>query len=222
MSDSRPPYDEQLPWLEAVDDEDGPSGIPARRMLAALLVVLLAAALVSATFFWLGRQNVGEVAGAPELIRADPKPYKIKPTDPGGLDVAGESETAFQTSAGEDTDAQLDLSRMPEQAVAPPSKPAPEPKPAGTPKPQPAEAAPEQPTGGKGSVIQLGAFANRAQAERAWSALSARFPSVAAMNKLVIPFSGGIRLRAAATSRAEARQACQALKVAGENCFVAN
>ena len=222
MSDSRSAYDEQLPWLEAVDDEDGPSGIPARRMLAALLVVLLAAALVSATFFWLGRQNVGEVAGAPELIRADPRPYKIKPTDPGGLDVAGESETAFQTSAGEDTDAQLDLSRMPEQAVAPPPKPAAEPNPAETPKPQAAEAAPEQPTGGKGSVIQLGAFANRAQAERAWSALSARFPSVAGMNKLVIPFSGGIRLRAAATSPAEARQACQALKVAGENCFVAN
>jgi len=222
MSDSRPAYDEQLPWLEAVDDEDGPSGVPARRMLAALLVVLLAAALVSATFFWLGRQNVGDVAGAPELIRADPKPYKIKPTDPGGLDVAGESETAFQTSAGEDTDAQLDLSRMPEQAVAPPPRPAAEPKPAETPKPQPGEAAPEQPTGGKGSVIQLGAFANRAQAERAWSALSARFPSVAGMNKLVIPFSGGIRLRAAATSPAEARQACQALKVAGENCFVAN
>jgi hypothetical protein len=222
MSDSRSAYDEQLPWLEAVDDEDGPSGIPARRMLAALLVVLLAAALVSATFFWLGRQNVGEVAGAPELIRADPRPYKIKPIDPGGLDVAGESETAFQTSAGEDTDAQLDLSRMPEQAVAPPPKPAAEPNPAETPKPQAAEAAPEQPTGGKGSVIQLGAFANRAQAERAWSALSARFPSVAGMNKLIIPFSGGIRLRAAATSAAEARQACQALKVAGENCFVAN
>ena len=222
MSDSRPAYDEQLPWLEAVDDEDGPSGIPARRMLAALLVVLLAAALVSGTFFWLGRQNAAEVAGAPELIRADPKPYKVKPTDPGGLDVAGESETAFQTSAGEDTDAQLDLSRLPEQAVAPPPKPVAEPKPAEAPKPQPKEAAPEQPAGGKGSVIQLGAFANRAQAERAWSALSARFPSVAAMNKMVIPFSGGIRLRASAPSPAEARQVCQALKVAGENCFVAN
>jgi len=222
MSDSRSAYDEQLPWLEAVDDEDGPSGIPARRMLAALLVVLLAAALVFVTFFWLGRQNVADAPGAPELIRADPKPFKIKPTDPGGLDVAGESETAYQTSAGEDTDAQLDLSRMPEQAVAPPPKPAAEPKPAETPKPQPAEAAPEQPTGGKGSVIQLGAFANRAQAERAWSALAARFPSVAAMNKMIIPFSGGIRLRAAAPSPTEARQACQALKVAGENCFVAN
>ena len=45
-------------------------------------------------------------------------------------------------------------------------------------------------------MIQLGAFKNAAQAERAWAALSARFPTVAAMNKLVVPFPGGIRLRA--------------------------
>ena len=71
-------------------------------------------------------------------------------------------------------------------------------------------------------MIQLGAYRNAAQAERAWAALSARFPAVAAMTKMVVPFSGGMRLRAAAASPAEARQACQALKVAGENCFVAN
>ena len=41
------------------------------------------------------------------------------------------------------------------------------------------------------------------------------------MNKLVVPFSGGIRLRAGAASPAAAREACQALKAAGENCFVA-
>ena len=222
MTDSRPAYDEPLPWLEAVDDEEGPRGVPARRMFAALLVVLLAAALVSVTFFWLGRQTVGEAGGAPELIRAEAGPYKVKPANPGGLDVAGESETAFETSAGHDTDAQLDLSKTRETPVAPPKAEV-APKPA-EPK-KPAEAAAEKPAppvGGKGSVIQLGAFANRAQAERAWSALSARFPSVAAMNRMVIPFSGGIRLRAAAASPADARAACQTLKVAGENCFVAN
>jgi hypothetical protein len=222
MTDSRPAYDEPLPWLEAVDDEDGPSGVPARRMLAALLVVLLAAALVFATFFWLGRRNATPAGGAPELIRAEPGPFKVRPPDPGGLDVAGESETAFETSAGQDTDAQLDLSKAPEAPVERPKPPEPAvaevPKPEPKPKPEPAPVV----TGGKGSVIQLGAFANRAQAERAWTALSARFPSVAAMNKVIIPFSGGIRLRAAAASPAEAKQACQALKVAGENCFVAN
>ncbi|HEY6048337.1 MAG TPA: hypothetical protein VIV07_04735, partial [Sphingomicrobium sp.] len=57
MSDTRP-YDEQLPWLQAVDDEDEPRGLSARKMLAALVVVLLAVLLVAATFFWLGRRNV--------------------------------------------------------------------------------------------------------------------------------------------------------------------
>jgi hypothetical protein len=224
MGDSRQAYDEQLPWLEAVDDEDGPTGLPARRMLGALLVVLLAAGLVGATFFWLGRQNALPEGAAPELIKAAPGPYKVRPSNPGGLDVAGESETAYRTSAGQDTDGQLNLSATPEAPVA---RPRPEPK--AEPSPAAEEKKPEvkaepapAPTGGKGSVIQLGAFANRAQAERAWSALSARFPDVAAMNKMVIPFSGGIRLRAGAASSQAAKEVCQKLKVAGENCFVAN
>jgi len=220
MTDSRSAYDETLPWLEPVDDEDGPRGVPARRMLGALVVVLLAAVLVFATFFWLGRQNAVE-SGAPELIRAEPGPYKVRPADPGGLDVAGESETAFETSAGEDRDAELDLGAIPEQPVARPAPREPRPEAAAAQSAREEEAAPVA-TGGQGSVIQIGAFANRAQAERAWSALSARFPTLGGMTKLVIPFSGGIRLRAAAASPAEARQMCQTLKVAGENCFVAN
>jgi hypothetical protein len=218
VSDQRSAYDDgQLPWLQAVEDEDEPRGISARKMLAALLVVLLAAGLVAATFFGLGRRETA-VSGPPELIKAEPGPYKIKPPNPGGLDIAGESETAFETSAGEDRDAQLDLNAVPEAPVAKPPKA--EPKPA-----EPAAATPPRaepkPAGAPGSTIQLGAFANQAQAERAWTALSARFPSVAAMSKLIVPFSGGIRLRASAASPAEAKQACQALKAAGENCFVA-
>lgn len=218
MNESGSAYDDrQLPWLQAVDDEDEPRGVSGRKMLAALLVVLAAAGIVAATFFWLGRRD-SEALGPPQLIRAEAGPYKVKPTDPGGLDVAGDSETAFETSAGEDKDAQLDLGAMAESPVA---KPAPPPTTPADSKPAAVPAATPSPTGQSGSVIQLGAFQNQAQAERAWTALSARFPSVAAMGKLVVPFSGGIRLRAAAASPAEAKAACQALKAAGENCFVA-
>ena len=223
MSDQRSAYDEQLPWLQAVDDEDQPRGVSARKMLAALVVVLLAAMLVAATFFWIGRQGA-EVSGPPELIRAPAGPYKVKPPSPGGLNIGSESESAFETSSGADTNAQLDMSKLPEQPVAKPVKPAPAPAtpPAAQKPAAPAKTAPEaKPTGGSGSVIQLGAFANQAQAERAWTALSARFPSIGGMTKMIVPFPGGIRLRAAAASPAEARQACQTLKVAGENCFVA-
>ena len=218
MTDHRSSYDDgQLPWLQAVEDEDEPRGVSARKMLAALLVVLLAGLLVAATFFWLGRRD-GEANGPPELIRAEPGPYKVPSNDRGNLNVAGESQTAFETSAGEDRDAQLDLDAIPERPVAVPPKEAPKPEAAAPEASKTPEAAP---TGGSGSVIQLGAFQNQAQAERAWAALSARFSSLGAMNKMIVPFSGGIRLRAGAASPSEAKQMCQTLKAAGENCFVA-
>ena len=124
MSDGRAYDDQGLPWLEAVDDEDGPRGVSARRMFVALLMILLAAAIVAGTFFWLGRRDA-VVEGAPELIRAEPTPYKARPDDPGGLDVAGESETAFETSAGEDPDAVLDMDKLPQGVDLPPPAPAP-------------------------------------------------------------------------------------------------
>jgi cell division septation protein DedD len=214
MSERRATYDEQLPWLQPVEDEEAPGGISARKMLALVLVVLIGAALVAGSFFLLGREDPVET-GAPELIRAEPGPYKVKPSDPGGLDVAGESETAFQTSAGEDQDAQLALpsgaapSPPKPDAAATPAAPAPVAETPAEPVPMPTPA---------GTIIQLGAFANSAQAERAWAALSARFPSVGALNKMVVPFSGGVRLRA---SGAAAKQACDDVRAGGENCFVA-
>jgi hypothetical protein len=222
VSDQRAYDDGQLPWLAAVEDEDEPRGVSARKMLAALVVVLLAAALVAATFFWIGRRDASG-NGPPELIKAEPGPYKVKPPNPGGLNVAGDSETAFETSAGEDKDAQLDLSKVRETGIAPPP-PTTAPKATAPDKPKetaPAVAEAPKATGGTGSVVQLGAFANKAQAERAWSALSARFPAVGALSKMIVPFPGGIRLRGGAASPADARQVCQTLKAAGENCFVA-
>ncbi|CAA9505743.1 MAG: SPOR domain-containing protein [uncultured Sphingomonas sp.] len=208
---------DSFPWLEAVEDENEAPRLSAGKMLAAIAVVLLAAALVAGTLFWLGRQG-SSGSGAPELIRAEPGPYKVKPADPGGLDVAGESGTAYATGAGEETDAELDLSAVPEEPIARPQPPTRQA--AGQPEP----AAPAVPAGPPGSTVQLGAYENQALAEAGWTALSGRFPAVAGLTKLVVPYavngSTGYRLRAAAASPAEAQRTCQLLKVAGENCFV--
>ena len=223
MSDEQA-FEEPLPWLAPVEDEDEPRGISARRMLTALVVVLFAVLIISATFFWLGHRDSTAVGGAPQLIKAPPGPYKVKPPSAGGLDISSESETAFETSAGEDKDAKLDLNKLPEAAVVKPPKVQPQPEPAPKAAPPTKDekpAAEAKPAGGSGSVVQLGAFANQAQAERAWTALSTRFPTVGALSKMIVPFSGGIRLRAGAGSPADARQVCQTLKAAGENCFVA-
>ena len=229
MSDTRSYDDQGLPWLEGVEDEDGPRVLSSGKMLTALAIVLLAAALIAGGFFLLGRREP-VLNGAPELIRAEPGPYKVKPSDPGGLDVAGDSETAFATSAGEDTDAALagQPAAPPEpvanEVVAAPPKPAPKPKP--EPKPEPKQVTPPEavPVAG-GPTIQLGAYNSTIKAETAWTMLSSRFPSVAGLSKQVVAATVGgktiYRLRAGGSTDAT-RAACSAVKAAGENCLVVN
>ena len=211
---------ESLPWLEPVDDEDQPRGVSARKMLAALVMVGIAVAIIAGTLFTLGRQSKG--SGPPELIRAEAGPYKVRPDDPGGLDVAGDSGTAFATGAGEDRDAQLDVGKMTEPPPPPPlAEGAPKPPPP-APKPAPPDPKPDVPAtpGVPGPTVQLGAYGSTAKAETAWRMLSSRFPAVGALTKQITPYSGGFRLRAGAGSSAEAKAACAAVAAGGENCFV--
>ncbi len=234
MSDGRAYDDQGLPWLEAVADEDGPRGVSAKKMLVALLMVALAAAIIAGTFFWLGRRDNGPV-GEPELIRAEATPYKVKPDDPGGLDVAGESGTAFETSAGEDPDSALDMNKLPQGVEAPPPEPlpgappvsgvpvAPAPKktpPNETKEPAPADGAA---VSAAGPTIQLGAYASTIKAETAWGMLSSRFPAVASLGKSVVSATVNgksvYRLRAVGSNE-QTRAACAALKAAGESCLV--
>lgn len=225
MSDGRAYDDQALPWLEAVDDEDGPRGVSARKMLVALVMVLAAGAIVAGTMFWLGRRDPA-VTGAPQLIRAEPGSYKVKPDDPGGLDVAGDSETAYSTSAGEDPDAALDVRKLP-QDMQPLPVPAEDAPPKKIPPNEKKEPAPDNnaPAAPSGPTIQLGAYASTIKADTAWNLLSGRFPEVAALRKIVVtatvkgkPF---YRLRASGSSD-QTKAACAALRAAGESCLVVN
>ena len=106
-----------------------------------------------------------------------------------GLDVAGDSETAYSTSAGEDPDAALDLNRLPE-GLSPPPEPvdpaAPPPPKKIPPKEVKEPAPPETPAGASGPAIQLGAYGSTIKADTAWRMLAGRFPEVAALNKVVV------------------------------------
>jgi cell division protein FtsN len=229
MSDLRGGYDEDsLPWLQEVEDEDAPRGISARTMLLGLIVVLLIAVAVAGGFYWLGSRG-GGVASEPELIRAPATPYKVKPQNPGGLDIAGESQTTFETSAGQDVDSRLNLGATGGEdvtTVAPKEEPKAAPEEAAPPAAEKPAPPPPKPSGEAGSVIQLGAYSNTAQAERAWAVLSSRFAVLSGLTKMVVPYSAngtsGYRLRAAASSPDAARQACQAIQAGGESCFIAH
>lgn len=226
MSDAQAYDSESLPWLEAVENEDGPRAISARKMLIGLILVLLAAAVVAGTMFWLGRQDPAP-GGAPQLIRAEPGPYKVRPSDPGGLDVAGDSETAYSTSAGEDPDAALDVRKLPQEMTPlPVETPKAETPPKKIPPKEVKEPAPDQaakPAAPSGPTIQLGAYASTVKADTAWKLLSGRFPAVAALNKVVVTATVNgkpvHRLRASGSSD-QTKAACSALRAAGESCMV--
>lgn len=238
--------EDRLPWLETVEaDEPEPSGI-ARAIVLALIGLAIVAGLVFAGYTILGQRAAG---GDGALIAAEEGDYKIRPDDPGGLDVQGEGDTAIATSAGAPGDAVIDWSAVPEAPITGrppsvevvpetpdrmiPSVPAPTAKPAMPPPlvaPAPApKAAPRVDVPGAasgGSLVQLGAFPTEAAANAAWGALSRRFGYVAVLGKQVraaeVSGLAVYRLRVDAGSAAAAADLCGRLKVAGERCFVTN
>jgi cell division septation protein DedD len=218
--------DDRLPWLEAADEDDDDGGPSAAKLIAFVVIGLVAIGLIVGGLFWMGNRS-GGADGEPELIAAPEGDYKVKPDDPGGMKVKGEGDTQFAASEGQQPKGAIDTSRVPEAPVtkapvAPAGQPkaAPRPAPAAPAAPGPAPAAP---AAGGSQTIQLGAFDSQAQANTAWKALAGRFSYLAPLNQSVMTAKVGgrtyYRLRA---SGAGARDICRRLEVAGESCIVIN
>jgi hypothetical protein len=105
--------EDRLPWLEAVDEDEAESGPSTTKMIAGVLVALVAIGLVIGGVFWL-KDRGGDVAGAPEVIAAPAGDYKVRPAEPGGLNVQGSGDSAYAASQGNDPSAPIDLGGMPE------------------------------------------------------------------------------------------------------------
>lgn len=234
---------ERLPWLETVEEEyeERPW---AGRFLLFVGLVIAAMAAVGGGWYWLHHSRTAGGNGA--LIKAPAAPYKIKPTDPGGMQVEGEGDSVFATSQGAQTNAGINVGRLPEAPID--GRKAASPSPAATPAASaklslPKAATPTAPgsktvlrngTGapvasapsGSGAVIQLGAYPSEGAANVAWVRFSRRFAYLAALGKSVEPVARDgktlYRLRVNAGSNGQARELCGRLKVAGESCFIAN
>ena len=137
-----------------MEEERSEEGVSAARLIAGLVVALVALGLVIGGVYWLKQRagGPGTAAGDPTLIAAQPGAYKVKPTEPGGMDVKGQGDSSYATSEGADPNAKIDLSAVPEApigkdgkpvAVAPAAAPAAQPAPA---KPAPVVKAAPAPT----------------------------------------------------------------------------
>src|SRR6478672_9377354 len=164
--------EDRLPWLEAVEEDDGEGDGPSvAKLVVAILIGLVAIGVIVGGLFWLG--NRGQPGGGNDVIAAPEGDYKVRPENPGGMNVSGEGEVAAAASAGQTPQGNLNLG-TPEAPVTAAPHPAPAPQPiavppapvAQAPAPAPARPAPAParpapapaPAAGGGATIQLGAF----------------------------------------------------------------
>lgn len=111
--------DDKLPWLEPAGDYEGePSGMKGK-LIAGLVAAVAVIALIFGGMSWYrNRDLTGGGSAEAQLIKAPAQPYKVLPTDPGGMIVEGQGDTVYAAGAGDDPGGAIDLSALPEEPVS--------------------------------------------------------------------------------------------------------
>jgi len=218
--------EDRLPWLEAVEEEErGPS--PAK-LIAAVLIGLVAIGIIVGGLFWLGSRATG--GGGKEELIASPGDYKMPAPDPGGMQVANQGSTQVAASEGTEPTSSINPNARPE---APVNQPQPQPQPqVQRPAPQQAQppaagqqpARPQQQAAAQprlqGPTIQVGAYPSAEAASGEWNRLAQRYPYLRSLQHAVMVHQRGgqtfYRLRAVGN---EAPAVCRRLRAAGQPCM---
>ncbi len=156
-------------------------GSPVGRWAAAGLVLVLLAAIGALVGWQVTSSRSGGQAGKVPVIRAEPGKARVRPADPGGMDVPYRDVQVYERMRENGRLEQVErLLPEPESPLPPPNKPPapqvvakPTAKPVPTPKPAPVKitkAAAPAAVGGHG--VQLAALGSRAAAEKEWTRLS--------------------------------------------------
>jgi hypothetical protein len=208
---------ERLPWLESDDDEEE-GQVDTGRLVAFALILTVALGLFLGGLWYFTRPKPdGALIAAGDTIAAPPGPYKVKPADPGGRQVAGTGDTSFAVAEGHEVDARIAETPAPSPSIST--------SPSSGPVPRPSASASKAPTAPAGAVgVQIGAYSNRTQAETGWTQLSGRLAPLKGHSHRVVEGtadSGTVfRLQALAGNAAEADALCRAIKSAGGDCQV--
>jgi hypothetical protein len=206
--------DERLPWLESEDDEYyEDTGSDSRRLLAFVVMGLVALAAIVGGIFWATRQSPDPALVADgSTIPAPDGPYKEAPKNPGGKKVDGTGNSTFAVSDGQTRPAQLggaSGAAKPGVDIGKPGGPA-----------APAAGAPA--AGGVG--VQVGAFSTQAKAEAEWARLKGQHSMLSGVAHRVVAGQADIgtvyRLQAVPGDAAAANALCGRLKAAGVSCQV--
>ncbi len=196
--------DDALPWLES-DEEYEEEGNDYRIVIFTLLaVVALAAILFGVNYLFSDRTVESDVVADGSTIEAPDEPYKVRPDDPGGTEVAGTGDVSFQVGQGQGREGQV-ADGAPTPSID-------------------LEQGESETSASSGVGVQVGAFQTRAGAQSGWNSLRGRFPALQGMNYRIIEGtvdSGTIfRLQAVAPDVASAESLCRTIRNGGGDCQV--
>lgn len=220
--------DVRLPWLEGdedeYEDEDGP-GI-GQGLLLVLLGLVAIGAIVGGLYWVMRDRHDANLVANGGVISAPKQPYKTKPANPGGEVVAGTGDTSFAVAEGQSRPPQIDdkdETAKPGFASVAKADDTSAAKSAAT---APASAAPAASAATTGIGVQVGAYTNKADAEKGWNTLKSQYPALADMSHRVLQGQADIgtvyRLQAVPGSLAEAKTLCSGMRQAGMSCQVKN
>lgn len=202
--------DEDLPWLEA-DEYEEEGGFDFRLIWLALIGLAVIAAILFAGW-WFTRENTdAELVADGSTIEAPDGAYKQRPDDPGGSEVAGTGDQAFEVAEGEGTRGRVDTdddggSARPGIDIA-------------------QDSSGEDTTGNAGAAfVQIGAYGSREQADSAWGTQSGRFSALSGLRHRVVEGQSNgatvFRLQAIASDAAAAQAICRSIRSSGGDCIV--
>lgn len=202
--------DDALPWLEDDDYYEDEGGFDARLIWFALIGLLVIGGVLLAAW-WLMRDRPDPALVADgSTIEAPDGPYKERPEDPGGREVEGTGDTAFEVAEGQSTRGRLADDTSPAQ-----------------PDPDESRDSDEgaQPAASENAVyVQIGAFTSRSDANEAWVTASNRYSALSGMRNRVVEaeVNGATvyRLQVIAPNREAGDSTCRAIRNAGGDCYI--
>lgn len=114
-------------------------------LIAGLVIGVAAVGGIGWYMYSSGALTMGGQGGTPQIVKADQEPYKVKPKDPGGMQVENQDKLVYDRVAKGEAPARVEnLLPAPEEPKAPP-KPAAAPAEAAKPEPVPVETAKTEP-----------------------------------------------------------------------------
>ena len=113
--------DDALPWLEPAEpeDEDEARAFPYRGLIIAGAIIVATVAVLWFVVEWIGGGRGTDTVAATDEVPLSQAPegaYKVRPDDPGGLDVDADSLT-HSVAEGQDPGGELALDVIPEEPV---------------------------------------------------------------------------------------------------------